>query len=339
MKKMISAMLALLLLALTAVPAAAEEDIDYNQIEYVSESAYIFAFIRDLSSEATRFTALYYYSRDDLTSYIPKTLLDVELTPEILNGEQILLNRTPFRVDADNAYFSVRDGALFTKDGKTLLSIPHDSVYGRHAPDEDYFWDGGMVTIPDGTRELAAYSVFADEGACVVIPDSVTKISPECQIFGSIAAAPGGAAEAYAHKNGNEFIPMGETHTHAYFRIANDANCTQSGSVTVQCPCGKVIYSQAIDPVPDAHWYGRCPDQQTGSYARCCIACGKPKPTAGDTGAADCTCACHTICKDVLPSVNKGFVTTVKNCIYRLRLLVWRLTGTHQYCACGARHY
>ncbi len=80
---MTSALLALLLLALTAVPAAAEEELDYNETEYQIADSYCFVYIRDSASQATRFSMLYYISADDLESYIPKTLLDVELTRQI----------------------------------------------------------------------------------------------------------------------------------------------------------------------------------------------------------------------------------------------------------------
>ena len=129
MKKILSALLALLFLALSAVPAAAEEAVDYNRLETAIGISYYFLYVPDETSDTTKFSMLHYNSLDDREAYIPKTLLDVELTPEIFNGSNIYLNVPPLATDDDNAYYTVRDGALYTKDGKTLLFVPHSFIY------------------------------------------------------------------------------------------------------------------------------------------------------------------------------------------------------------------
>lgn len=339
MKKTMSALLALLLLALTALPAAAE-DTDYNKVMYSIEDGYMISYILDDSSGTTTFSYLFYYPLNAKESYIPRSYLGVEITPEILCGTRISFRCAPFRVDADNPYFSVRDGALYTKDGETLISVPHRLIYGNHSEDDwEEYWRSGMYAVPDNTRRLGRYSVDAEEGACIILPDSVTQIDPDCGIYGAIAAAPGGAAEAYAREHGNEFIALGETHKHTYFRISNDANCTQGGNVRVQCPCGKVVYTETTDPIPDAHWFELCTEPGTNTVTRRCAVCDTKKPDTATHFGTDCKCACHTIDRFILPGIRRDFRTTLKNCIYRVRLFFWRMTGKHQYCTCGARHY
>ena len=340
MKKRFSVLLAAVLLVLTAFPAAAEGS-EIPDWQHVDNDLYFFGYVLDDSAEETTFSNLYYYSENITQTYIPNTFIGVTLTPEILNGTNLFDCAAPFCIDEDNANYSVHEGALYTKDGETLLSVPLSFIFGRH--DSNAFMRTeeltGLYAIPDGTKTVGACAVRAEDDTCVVFPDSVTQIDPYCGVRpgAAIAASPGTAAEKYAQERGVAFIPLGEAHTQMYFRTVDEPNCTEGGRVTIQCPCGKVAAVELSDPQPDAHWYLAYRDPQTGTYLHRCEICGATAEKG--RGGEECTCDCHAVPRNFFPTFQNGFVTMVRSILYRVRLLWWRITGTHQYCECGARHY
>ncbi len=332
MKKLLSVVLALVLLTAFAVPAFADRQDEPQYDVWLSEGNFDFKLTRTEDGPALK-TVWYSKQLMGEDAYIPKTLGGVALTPEVLSASHILNYQTPFRVDDDNAYFSVIDGALCSKDGQTLIRVPFYRIFGRYASDTENH--GGIYRVPDGIRTIGADSISATDATCVVIPDSVTRIEPGSGVenAGAIAANRGTAAEVFARENGVLFVSLGEGHAHVWFRVRNDATCMSDGEAFAACPCGERTDAVAIPSRPGAHWYEYTDD--TYEHFRC-IYCGAEKTGAGNE---DCACACHTISKSAVPEGNQDLITFLRNVIYRFRLIVWRLTGTHKYCECGARHY
>lgn len=270
--------------------------------------------------------------------YVPKTLGGIDLTPDVLNGAVFYgTDDDPwireFSVDDDNPWFTVRDGALYTKDGKTAVAFPElrKKIY----------------VIPDGTQTIGSRSMVAPCQSCIVYPDSVTTIEDDairleraydgCDF--RIAAAPGSAAESYAAKMRYAFLPMGETHTHVYYYVEQPPTCIEPGYRSAQCPCGDIYTTEALPPDPDAHrWVLVRLDQDEQIV---CFYCGVKRVYAYEPPQTDdgCACMCHKLNHfplAVLFAFNEG---SVRSFVYCFVLFFWRVTGTHQYCACGARHY
>lgn len=341
MKKLIAIVLTAVILFGAAASAYAEE-IDYNKVQFEFGNTYTISYIPSETPDEPGFTYLFYnIYAGAKTAYIPRTLAGVELTTETLTGANIYDLRAPFSVDEDNPYFTVRDGVLFTKDGKTMVSCPLAYIYGRHNMNEDTAFDYGFYRIPEGTERLGCESIRVSNSACVVFPPSVTEIDPDCGIYedACIAALPGSAAERYANENGILFLPLGETHTHTWFRVENVATCISDGNVRAECPCGAIAQEKTLAADPEAHWFDWFREESTDLYGHICVWCGKVDRYYRETETTDCTCACHTLDKYPVPTFQNSFTTTIRNIVYRIRLFFWRMTGTHQYCECGARHY
>ena len=329
-RRSLSLLLAALLLVLTALPAlAATVYRDGYGINYTVE---------ETGGERV-FTGLtFYYYRGCPAAYLPKELDGVPLTTENVSGENLYDYAAPFAVDEDNAYFAVRDGMLYTKDLSTLVSCPWQFVYSWSQDGASYYDNGGIFYVPEGTQRLGRYCLNVWYGVCVVIPDSVTFLDEDCGIYEetAIAANPGGAAEAWALAHGVTFIPLGETHAHVWFRTVTAVTCTTDGRTAVSCPCGAIRYEETTPADPAAHRYVWCPVGPNGEDKKVCEVCCREME---DGEAADCPCGCHTIEKDLAGLARGGAASLLKGLTYRIRLLFWRLTGTHQYCECGARHY
>ena len=280
-----------------------------------------------------------WYSEND--GYVPKTLGGIALTPDVLSGAVFYDTDDDqwipaFFVDDDNPWFTVRNGALYTKDGKTAVAFPliQQKIYA----------------IPDGTQTIGSFSINAFYPCCVVFPDSVTTIADDAvrieewtyAIGGfQIAAASGSAAESYAAQKQYPFLPLGDNHTHAYFLSEQPPTCVDPGHKTAQCPCGDVFAVEDIPPDPDAHRWVRL-DREDWDSPLVCIDCGVVwDDYYNDLPQTDCacTCLCHKSTHSPLLILFELNRSTVHTFVYCFVLFFWRLTGTHQYCVCGARHY
>ena len=331
-RRALSLLLAALLPLLTAMPAlAATVYRDGYGIDYTVEEA---------GGERVFTKLTFYYYRGCPAAYLPKELDGVPLTADNVTGENLYDFGAPFQVDADNEFFAARDGMLYTKDLSTLVSCPWQYVYGWNDPDgASYYENGGIFYVPEGTQRLGRWCLNTNRGVCVVIPDSVTFLDEDCGIYEetAIAANPGGAAEAWALAHGVTFIPLGETHSHVWFRTVTAVTCLTDGRTAVSCPCGEVLYEETTPADPAAHVYWWCPVGPNGEDKKVCEVCHREQEK--DAAEVSCSCACHTIEKDLAGLAGGGASALLKGLLYRVRLLFWRLAGTHQYCECGARHY
>ena len=332
-KKSLSMLLAAALLVLTVLPAFAQSEYSYGcVIDYTVDDTGGEPALRDLD-------IFYYWGASD--AYLPKSVGGVTLTTDNLTGANLTCYAAAYRVDEDNAYFSSREGMLYSKDGKTLVHCPEQYIYGWCSPDDPFYYydNGGILVVPDGTFRLGKQSVFALAGVCVVLPDSVTELDEDCGIseYAAIAAAPGGAAESWALEHGVAFIPMGENHTHAWFRIVNEANCTYDGRKVLQCPCGEIAYEETTPADPSAHCVLNFATGNNDEKVRACMFCGREKKEL--SASADCSCNCHRMERRLSRLASGSPADFLRDLLFRIRLLFWQLTGTHQYCECGARHY
>ena len=277
-----------------------------------------------------------WYSVKD--GYVPKTLGGIALTPDVLNGAVFYGTGadpwiSEFSVDDDNPWFTIRNGALYTKDGKTAVAFPllRKEIY----------------VIPDGTQTIGSCSMNAPYQSCIVFPDSVTTIADDAIHLGYafdsndllIAAAPGSAADTYAAKMRYPFLPMGDAHTHVYYFAEQAPTCTESGYKTAQCPCGDVYATEVLPPNPGAHiWTCNWDDPESPLV---CIYCGVKRVYDDEPPQTDdnCNCLCHNLNHFPLAILLVFNRNNVRSFVYCFVLFFWRVTGTHQYCACGTRHY
>ena len=275
---------------------------------------------------------------EDGTVYVPKTLGGILLTPNNFYADVFweydceLSTIRAFRVDDDNEQFTIVENALYTKDGETALVFPDDP-------------SSVIYTVPDGTQTIAENSLSIVCADCICIPDSVQTI--ESNYIPAIAANPGTAAEAYASRNGIDFVAFGADHAHRYYSFRVEPTCVQNGRNLVQCPCGKIYCDKTLPPDEvNGHCFSYVEEEYGGWYEQC-INCGitwdeweeQFEPDEPDEN--DCTCICHTVFhfaeKHDSDSLDK--VTLYRVLIYYVKLFVWRIIGVNQYCQCGKRHY
>ena len=332
-KKCLSLLLAAALLLLTVLPAFAQSDYSFGcVIDYT---------VDDTGGEPAlqNLDIFYYWGASD--AYLPKSVGGVPLTTDNLTGANLTCYAAAYRVDEDNAYFSAREGMLYSKDGQTLVHCPEQYIYGWCSPDDPFYYydNGGLLVVPEGTQRLGKRCIAAWPGVCVVLPDSVTALDEDCGIseYAAIAAAPGGTAESWALAHGVAFIPMGQTHTHAWFRMVNEANCTYGGRTALQCPCGEIAYEETTPADPSVHCVLNFATGNGSERVKTCIFCGKKEKEI--SSSADCSCDCHRIERRLTMVFSDGPADFLRDLLFRIRLLFWQLTGTHQYCECGARHY
>ncbi|MBQ7639176.1 MAG: hypothetical protein IJS90_09780 [Clostridia bacterium] len=140
-------------------------------------------------------------------------------------------------------------------------------------------------------------------------------------------------------------------HTHEYrreFIIVPD--CGVDGEVQLVCSCGDVLRTETV-PGYEHNWRRRF-NFFTGEVTVYCTICGRTyKEVYGEEYTEtpyeneeyeqpeECTCVCHDLETNVVPPFDHDSSYVIKSFFYRLRLVIWRLTGTHKYCECGERHY
>lgn len=345
MKKTISILLSVLLVCALMLPAGAKT-IYPPILPIADENGYTYDVeetegVKELKNVRYVGQVLILIGTDTDTVYVPKTLGDVAVTTENFDGS--VFTGAPafrsFKVDEDNTQFSVKDGLLFTKDGKTLVAVPNQLMTG-------------IFAIPDGTEKLGKDCIALqdppvedEKGVCIVIPASVTGID-EAFVGGKapvLAGYAGSAAQSFAEENGLTFVLLGEGHAHTYFRTVTEATCENSGTTKVICPCGDCIFTETTKPLGH-DWYKRTTEREDGkTYAEIyCAACGKIQQSypVDSEGHAVCSCRCHQINRTWSISITKdNWKDVFQNLIFRFKLAIWHLSGTHQYCECGARHF
>ena len=267
MKKAISLILSILLVFTLALPAFADGSEDFFEPAIQTEGDFVF----ELNAAGTDFLHLLYAGEDEICR-VPKTVAGITLTPENFNGAVLCEGNyiSHFTVDADNAYFSTRDDMLFTKDGKTLLYVADEKC-------------NGICNVPEGTEKLAKYCIYGGRSCCLILPESISEISPEycyldypADIVG-LAAQAGSYAETFAKDNKVPFVVMGEGHEHAYFRNITKipASCDDPSAAEVVCPCGEVIYHADFEPVGHFWDLGFVLTEDGIEMAVYCWNCGK----------------------------------------------------------------
>ena len=338
MKRTVSLLLTAVLLLSLALPAGAKVILPPLPL-LTTEHGYTYTV--EETEEGKTLSGVRYTESEEDTAYVPKTLGGVPVTTDNLDGTAFLNGPAiaAFAVDEDNTQFSVRDGLLFSKDGKTLIAVPNAAVRG-------------IVRIPDGVEALGTHCldlrnppVEDEKGVCVCIPASVTSIAPD--FVGGKAPAIAGeantAAEAFAAENGLPFLLLGEGHTHTYFRCVTEATCLQGGEVLIVCPCGVVVYGEALPPL-EHEWSWHDIEKEDGrSYREVyCVLCGEVRSSrlSDSETFEDCDCRCHKINRTWAFELTKeNWKEVLQNVIFRFQLAYWHLIGINQYCACGARHF
>ena len=299
-----------------------------------------YQFIIEETEDGPALRDVVYVGREDTYSekaFLPETLGGLPVTPEAVTGWTFVYGHGcgAVKVSASNPYFKTVNGALYSKDGKTLVFLPNR--------DEEPF-----ATVPEGVEVIGENALWYF--GCVILPDSVAEIRNEDGglTYCVIAANTGTAAEAFALENGCKFVPLNADHSHVYFRgnVLLEATCTESGKTELVCPCGA---SMEVETEPRGHIFLWNYDFETDTEAWHCRYCGKtPQEVFGENAGDDpdiptpavCGCVCHWIGNTMAGGVTGGNVLNfLRDFFYRLQIVIWRLTGTRQYCECGERHY
>ncbi len=314
MKKLLSVLLAFLLLLASAASAfASDDEPDAPPANAVQEHGYWY--VLEQTEDGPAFSYLRFFgdeeSRNRYSIYIPKTLGGITLTPENFGGFVFYPWCAEgwydsFTLDDDNAFFTLIENILYSKDGKTLICFPPDHPDGQFCP------------IPDGTSKIAQGPICMYLGwiwcKCFLIPGSVTDIAADAfsGYRGMIAAPSGSAAQRFAEANGISFIPLDAEHTHVYFRESVYDCDAETLTERLVCPCGDVLQTQIT------HFERE------------------------DNPTQSCACLCHRMYRSTVKDFFL-FRTQPKLAFsllwFCIRRMIWNLTGTHQFCECGARHW
>lgn len=167
-----------------------------------------------------------------------------------------------FVVDEDNEYFTAIDGALYTKDMKTLLSYP-----AARNIEFDKFGaalNTATFTIPEGVetiRSKAFYKCYYVEN--INIPDTVTVIEEKafhrCNALKDLVLPSnlkyiGKDAFAYCSLLENITIPetVEEIGEYAFF------NCSGVKSITMLCDENQVILNNNWEPTASGRKIKKC---------------------------------------------------------------------------------
>lgn len=228
----------------------------------------------------------------------------------------------------DESYYdyTFTDGAWYTHNGERLGWFD--------GPDYE-----SMFRIADGTRELDSDCLSPKNTLVVVFPDSVTLIpddvcDPDYFRFLHFAGSTGSAAQQFAAEHDIPFTVLGEGHEHEYFYLIIEKNtCVTNGYAEFICPCGDVQKEIPLVADESLHEWETIHIDDDGNEWQHCAYCD------GYRSVAPCSCFCHKLSRAKLPSFKGDFAGFLKDFIFRLKLVLWRLTGQHQYCECGARHY
>ena len=337
-QKTVSLLLALALL-FTATPAvlAAQPEEDVPELRY--ENGYQFYIVE--TEDGQTLTGVVYVGRsnqDSDVAFLPVTLGGLPVTPDAIDGTTFLygLRCGAVKVSADNPYFRTVNGALYTKDGKTLVWLPNRD-------------NEPILTVPEGVETVGEAALW--DCQCAVIPDSVTAIENEYGNLSGllIAANTGTAAEAFAREYGCKFVPLDGDHSHVWFygTVTTAATCANSGMVELVCPCSAVMETE----IPQCwHMFWGSYDEETDTWTYRCEYCGKtPEEIYGEWEEPDdpdrptpatCGCVCHKFGNTTPGGSTAGTVLNIlRDFLYRLQIVFWRIAGTRQYCECGERHY
>ncbi len=131
-------------------------------------------------------------------------------------------------------------------------------------------------------------------------------VQPTNEYFKSLYGEPGDSGKPDVQ------IPV---HDHVYevsFRA--EPECLEAGVCTYSCECGD-CYTE-ITPA-----LGHSDTDGDGVCERCLRNASYTDVTAGD-----CGCACHSR----LP---------IRAFVFKIKCIIWRITGSYRYCACGDRHW
>ena len=218
-------------------------------------------------------------------------------------------------------FFEKTDGMIYV--GSTLVGYSDENI-----PNMVFVKDGTekILSIPDNKYSMGLMNV-------IVIPDSVKYIEDCCERYGFyMCGSKGSAAEKFAEENDIDFIVLGEGHTHIYFydsSASTPPTCVSDGEAVFACPCGEK-YSVTAEKFADAHDFD---DDDL------CIYCGISWLEYWHGGEAfiTCDCRCHRTGGYHLDT--SSFFGFFADLFFRIKLIIWHLTGTHQYCECGCRHY
>lgn len=334
-QKLLSLLLAavmLLTLPLTVFAADAEPILQ-------TENGYQFTVEETENGPALR-DVVYVGREDEYTdvAFLPETLGGLPVTPDVIDGTTFWYGYDwkAVKVSANNPYFKTVNGALYSKDGKILVYMPNP-------------YNDPILTVPDGVEVIGEAALW--NTGCAILPDSVTEIKDENGRLSYlvIAANTGTPAESIAREHGCKFVPLNEDHSHVYFRgnVLLEATCTEGGKAELVCPCGAAM---EVETEPRGHIFLWNYDFETDTEAWRCRYCGKtPEEIFGEYEGPDdpdiptpavCGCVCHRIGNTMAGGVTGGNVLNfLRDFFYRLQIVIWRLTGTRQYCECGERHY
>lgn len=406
MKKIISFILAIILVLGIAPVSLAKDssDVVYDpDTDTYEQYGFVFDKYADEMFGTEMYCSIYEYIGTDDTIYIPKELDGAEIGGNAIDARYFIDTKaTAFSVDADNKYYSVKDGVLFNKDGSELIAYPNgrkdshydipegvkyiyqaslicpslksitipstaewvspdafgDSLRGLFTEedgliyygstlisyDEDYFYSDdfcGYCTVKDGTKKILAGAV-PSYAAFVSIPDSVIEMY-RTEVVRVICGSKGSAAEKYAEENGIDFVISGEGHVHLYCSVDTvRATCQHDGRIDFICPCGKTAGSVEVKVNEDYYFEGHEFFREDIDGESVCCYCGMTINEffngKGKHDYGDCDCRCHSLKKATFPTYD-GFFEFIGELFFRLKLVFWHLTGTHQYCECGKRHY
>lgn len=197
--------------------------------------------------------------------------------------------------------------------------------------------------VPDDVTFIGKDDDFSCSSLTVNSPDCVIEPDEKYEAAVTLCGVKGSAAEKTAEENGYPFILLSEGHVHTYISVIKSAaTCVSEGKVITYCPCGETEAKITVVPATGEHHYVFT--YPLMKYV--CADCGEQRPITPiiiDDGDDDdeyidedeCTCVCHAD-----EHIDLSSLSSIFDCvIYRIKLLFWRLTHTHQTCECGRRHY
>lgn len=284
------------------------------------------------------------------------------------------LDNARFIVNENNPYYCAdEDGVLFSKDKTVLMKYPnlregidytvpqgvkeignnsfeYSDITSVTLPeglekigDEAFnYCDLSQLAFPESLKEIGDNAFYSGDDTLksVVVPKNVERLgkytfdceylailNPDCVIekvynYTFIIGYDGSTAEKYASENKLAFATLGNSdgtnHNHMYIpTVITVASCRNEGLTFYSCPCGNTQTYTVTTEKQEHRW------DYEGDYMEC-IRCGE---TQSIIDYYDCDCECHE-------ERNK-----VQEFFFKIKLFLWKLFRTKEFCYCGTQHW
>lgn len=281
----------------------------------------------DIPEGVTAIGSYAFYSCESLTEItIPESVT-------IIGSEAFRSCRSLTQITIPEGVTSIGSYAFYNCSSLAEIIIPESVTDIGHYAFSDCT-SLAEITIAEGVTSIGNYAFYSCKSLTeITIPESVTSIgtaafcnckslaqitilNPECEIYDgsttiydkvTIYGYEDSTAQAYAEKYNREFIAIADECEHEYVAVVTAPTCEEKGYITYTCECGE-SYTEYIDMT------GHIDEDEDFK----CDFCG----------------ATHNYCSHICHRDN-----VFAQFVWKIIVVICKLFGLSDTCACGRAHY